>query len=79
MNNMMSHATRQGFRGIMGFGGLNGKEKVQVRRGMVAHDAFDHIAEVDLKAPIEISFVDQLGQEECVFCPYFTFIFLLSS
>jgi len=43
------------------------KARVQVRRGMVAQDGFDKLAEVNLKAPIEISFIDQFGQEEYVF------------
>jgi len=40
------------------------KSRVQVRRGMVAQDGFDRLAEVDLKTPLEISFIDQFGQEE---------------
>ena len=40
------------------------KARIQVRRGMVAQDGFDKLAEVNLKAPIEISFIDQFGQEE---------------
>jgi len=40
------------------------KSKLQVRRGMVAQDGFDRLAEVDLKTPLEISFIDQFGQEE---------------
>jgi len=36
---------------------------------MVSQDGFDRLGEVDLKAPIEIAFIDQFGQEECVgFC-----------
>jgi hypothetical protein len=42
------------------------KSRIQVRRGMVAQDGFDKLAEVNLKAPIEISFIDQFGQEEYV-------------
>lgn len=41
-----------------------GKARVQVRRGMVAQDGFDRLGEVDLKAPVEITFIDQFGQEE---------------
>ena len=48
--------------GQMGF--PNGKERVQVRRGNVSQDGFDRLGEVDLKAPIEIAFIDQFGQEE---------------
>jgi ubiquitin-protein ligase E3 C len=40
------------------------KAKVQVRRGTVAQDGFDRLAELDLKAPLEIVFIDQFGQEE---------------
>ena len=40
------------------------KTRVQVRRGMVAQDGFDRLAEADLKQPIEITFIDQFGQEE---------------
>jgi len=75
MNDMMSRGTRRGFRGFVDFGGLNGKEKVQVRRGMVAQDGFDKLGEVDLKAPIEISFIDQFGQEECVYFTFFIIFF----
>jgi ubiquitin-protein ligase E3 C len=31
---------------------------------MVAQDGFDRLAEVDLKAPLEIVFINQFGQEE---------------
>lgn len=44
--------------------GMLHKSRVQVRRGMVAQDGFDKLADVNLKAPIEISFIDQFGQEE---------------
>ncbi|KAG5638826.1 hypothetical protein H0H81_009799 [Sphagnurus paluster] len=40
------------------------RTRVQVRRGSVAQDGFDRLAEADLKAPIEIAFIDQFGQEE---------------
>ncbi|KXN82656.1 hypothetical protein AN958_02333 [Leucoagaricus sp. SymC.cos] len=40
------------------------KTRVQVRREMVAQDGFDRLAEADLKQPIEITFIDQFGQEE---------------
>ena len=33
---------------------------------MVSQDGFDRLGEVDLKAPFEIAFIDQFGQEECV-------------
>lgn len=44
--------------------GMSKKTRVQVRRGMVAQDGFDRLSDADLKAPIEISFIDQFGQEE---------------
>jgi ubiquitin-protein ligase E3 C len=44
----------------------SGKTRVQVRRGSVAQDGFDRLAEADLKAPIEITFIDQFGVEEYV-------------
>ena len=61
-------------------GELNGRERVQVRRGMVSQDAFDRFREVDLKAPIEIAFVDQFWQEEYVvfFYPFHILYFRLS-
>ncbi|KAF8182521.1 HECT-domain-containing protein [Pholiota molesta] len=61
-----------------GFGPFGHKARVQVRRGMVAQDGFDRLGEVDLKAPIEITFIDQFGQEEAgidgggVFKEFFT-------
>lgn len=44
------------------FGGY--KTRIQVRRDTVAQDGFDKLAEADLKQPIEITFIDQFGQEE---------------
>jgi ubiquitin-protein ligase E3 C len=41
-----------------------GKTRVQVRRGNVAEDGFDKLGEADLKAPVEITFIDQFGAEE---------------
>lgn len=41
-----------------------GKTRIQVRRGRVAEDGFDKLAGVDLKAQVEITFVDQFGAEE---------------
>ncbi|PPQ89897.1 hypothetical protein CVT25_004840 [Psilocybe cyanescens] len=58
--------------------GYHTRPRVQVRRGMVAQDGFDRLAEVDLKAPVEIAFIDQFGQEEAgidgggVFKEFFT-------
>ncbi|GLB43810.1 putative HECT-domain-containing protein [Lyophyllum shimeji] len=59
------------------FGGP-GRTRVQVRRGHVAQDGFDRLSETDLKAPIEIAFIDQFGAEEAgidgggVFKEFFT-------
>ncbi|KDQ51194.1 hypothetical protein JAAARDRAFT_41256 [Jaapia argillacea MUCL 33604] len=41
-----------------------GRNRVSVRRGRIAEDGFDKLADADLKAPIEISFIDQFGAEE---------------
>jgi ubiquitin-protein ligase E3 C len=51
-------------RGVTRYGHIGNKTRIQVRRGMVAQDGFDKLAEVNLKAPVEISFIDQFGQEE---------------
>lgn len=40
------------------------KTRVQIRRDMVAQDGFDRLAEVNLKSPIEITFINQFGEEE---------------
>ncbi|KAJ8508844.1 hypothetical protein ONZ45_g8914 [Pleurotus djamor] len=54
------------------------KTRVDIRRGHVAQDGFDKLANVDLKAPIEITFIDQFGQPEAgidgggVFKEFFT-------
>ena len=39
----------------------------------MAQDGFDKLEGADLKAPIEISFIDQFGQEEyvCLFSSFF--------
>ncbi|KAG6888453.1 hypothetical protein C0995_008128 [Termitomyces sp. Mi166 len=56
----------------------NGRHRVQIRRGSVAQDGFDRLAEADLKAPMEIVFIDQFGAEEAgidgggVFKEFFT-------
>ncbi|KAJ2912438.1 hypothetical protein MD484_g7973, partial [Candolleomyces efflorescens] len=58
--------------------GYYSRARVHVRRGRVAQDGFDRLSEVDLKRPIEITFVDQWGQEEAgidgggVFKEFFT-------
>ncbi|KAG6883142.1 hypothetical protein C0993_007623 [Termitomyces sp. T159_Od127] len=56
----------------------NGRHRVQIRRESVAQDGFDRLAETDLKAPLEIVFIDQFGAEEAgidgggVFKEFFT-------
>ncbi|TFK31976.1 HECT-domain-containing protein [Crucibulum laeve] len=57
---------------------IHQKTRVQVRRGSVAQDGFDRLTDVDLHSPIEITFIDQFGQEEAgidgggVFKEFFT-------
>ena len=38
--------------------------QVVVRRNHISQDGFDRLQDVDLKAPIQITFIDQFGQEE---------------
>lgn len=40
------------------------KTRVQIRRETILQDGFDRLGEIDLKAPIEITFIDRFGQEE---------------
>ena len=49
--------------------------------GGVSQGEFDRlVSEVDLKAPIEIAFIDQFGREECVFLyPFHILYFRLSA
>jgi len=42
----------------------SGTTRLSVRRGSIAQDAFDNLAGVDIKAPIEITIINQLGQDE---------------
>jgi len=67
-NDMIAHGTSLdseprslAMRAAMGY---TNKTQVQVRRGMVSQDGFDKLADADLKQPIEITFIDQFGQEE---------------
>ncbi|KAF9456890.1 hypothetical protein BDZ94DRAFT_1274548 [Collybia nuda] len=82
LNDMMARAASSGsnhpvFAGSGWMGG-NGRTRVQVRRGSVAQDGFDRLGDADLKAPIEIAFIDQFGAEEAgidgggVFKEFFT-------
>ncbi|EIN13090.1 HECT-domain-containing protein [Punctularia strigosozonata HHB-11173 SS5] len=56
----------------------SGRQRAVVRRGQVAKDGFDRLYDADLKLPIEITFIDQFGQEEAgidgggVFKEFFT-------
>lgn len=38
--------------------------QVTVRRDHISQDGFDRLQDVDLKAPIQITFIDLFGQEE---------------
>ncbi|KZT44623.1 ubiquitin protein ligase [Sistotremastrum suecicum HHB10207 ss-3] len=40
------------------------RTRVSVRRGKIAQDGFDHLADADLKGEVQISFIDQFGNEE---------------
>ncbi|KAI1794750.1 HECT-domain-containing protein [Ganoderma leucocontextum] len=51
-------------RGYTPWAGRMGAAKVVVRRDHIAQDGFDKLGEVDLRAPIAITFVDQWGNEE---------------
>jgi ubiquitin-protein ligase E3 C len=37
---------------------------IAVRRGSVAQDGFDKLADIDLRMPIEITFINKLGPRE---------------
>ncbi|KAI0039666.1 HECT-domain-containing protein [Auriscalpium vulgare] len=43
---------------------LHRRARATVRRGHVAEDGFDKLGEADLKQPIEITFIDQFGEQE---------------
>ncbi|KAF8065407.1 HECT-domain-containing protein [Lyophyllum atratum] len=76
LNDAMSHASST--QPISHMFQRPSRTRVQVRRGNVAQDGFDRLAEADLKAPIEIAFIDQWGAEEAgidgggVFKEFFT-------
>lgn len=38
--------------------------KIIIRRDQISQDGFDKLQNVDLKAPISITFIDRFGQEE---------------
>lgn len=60
MNDMVKHGVRDRHSSFS----YHNRARVHVRRGRVAQDGFDRLSEVNLKAPIEITFIDQWGQEE---------------
>ena len=45
-------------------GGRMGTMRVTIRRMHIAQDGFDRLGDIDLRAPIAITFVDQFDQEE---------------
>lgn len=57
INDMQTH-------GLESFRGRMHLTRVTVRRTNIAQDGFDRLGDVDLKAPIAITFVDQFGNEE---------------
>ncbi|KAG6876550.1 hypothetical protein C0992_012473 [Termitomyces sp. T32_za158] len=77
VNDAVARASSRGYGDSPFFYG-NGRHRVQIRRGSVAQDGFDRLAEADLKAPLEIVFIDQFGAEEAgidgggVFKEFFT-------
>lgn len=56
----------------------HGRIDVSIRRGHIAQDGYDRLAEADLRAPIAITFIDQFGEPEAgidgggVFKEFFT-------
>ena len=42
------------------------RKKAFIRRDKIAQDGFDRLQEANLKQHLEIVFIDQFGQEECV-------------
>jgi ubiquitin-protein ligase E3 C len=43
-----------------------GRIDVSIRRGHIAQDGYDRLADADLRARIHITFIDQFGEPECV-------------
>ncbi|KAH0581180.1 hypothetical protein H2248_012302 [Termitomyces sp. 'cryptogamus'] len=76
VNDAVARASSRDHRETFFYG--NGRHRVQIRRGSVAQDGFDRLADADLKAPLEIVFIDQFGAEEAgidgggVFKEFFT-------
>jgi hypothetical protein len=77
MNDMASSRSVQSYNRLLNLVAPNGKERVQVRRGdgVVRWVRHSRLGEVDLKAPIEIAFIDQFGQEECICFFIIPFVF----
>jgi ubiquitin-protein ligase E3 C len=48
--------------------GSDGRERIDVsiRRGHIAQDGYDRLADADLRARIQITFIDQFGEPEWV-------------
>jgi ubiquitin-protein ligase E3 C len=62
-NDMISHTGGVDRRSRL-MGRTRNGTRITVRRGMVAQDGFDKLSDADLKGTIEITFVDQFGQQE---------------
>jgi ubiquitin-protein ligase E3 C len=58
LNDMMTRGRMDRFSG--------GRTKAVIRRDKIAQDGFDRLQDANLKQPLEIAFIDQFGQEECV-------------
>lgn len=50
-------------RGIDQFGHRD-KTEVSIRRTSIAQDGYDRLSDIDLRAPIGITFIDQFGEPE---------------
>ena len=50
-------------RGIDHFG-PRGRTEASIRRTNIAEDGYDRLSDVDLRAPISITFIDQFGEPE---------------
>lgn len=61
---ILNDATTRGTSDRYSFEAMRHRTRAHIRRSSVAQDGFDKLAAVDLKGPIEITFVDQFGQEE---------------
>jgi ubiquitin-protein ligase E3 C len=48
------------------YGYMQHAQQATVRRGHIAQDGFDKLGEADLKEHVQIQFVDQFGEVECV-------------